>query len=74
MLLKIIIVFLIIAMLVSLAVALKSLFKGQGESNAPNTYKWLIIRIVIALAILVVVMYGLASGVLTIAAPWSGRY
>jgi hypothetical protein len=74
MLLKIILVLLLIAMLVSLSGALNALFRNQGESDSSKTLNWLAIRVAIAVAILIVVAIGFFTGELSIGAPWSGQY
>ncbi|WP_196158916.1 DUF2909 family protein [Reinekea sp. G2M2-21] len=74
MLLKFILVLLVIAMLVSLSGALKSLFRNPGQDTSAQTYRWLVIRVSLAVAILAVVSYGFFTGQLSIGAPWTGRY
>jgi len=71
--LKIILVLLIIAMLISLATAMKSLFVGTDVSQS-KTYKWLVIRVSIAVAIIIVIIVGFITGDLGIGAPWTGQY
>lgn len=71
--LKFILVVLLLAMLVSLAMALKSLF-NPAQADDAGTFNWLRIRIALALAILVVVCVGFYTGDLSISAPWLGRY
>lgn len=74
MLLKIILVLLIIAMLVSLSGALRSLFTDRNEEGQSKTYKWLVIRVSLAVAIIVVIFVGYYTGQLSVGAPWSGQY
>lgn len=74
MFLKIILVLLIIAMLVSLSGALNALFTESSDGNHSKTFKWLAIRVSIAVAIIIVVTIGFVTGELTIGAPWTGRY
>jgi Flp pilus assembly pilin Flp len=74
MLLKIILVLLIIAMLVSLSGALKSLFSEHSAEGQSKTYKWLMIRVSLAAAIILVLIIGFYTGQLTVGAPWSGKY
>jgi cytochrome bd-type quinol oxidase subunit 2 len=72
---KLILVVLIIAMLISLGVALKALFREQGQPvDRSKTMKWLTIRISLAVAIALVVIVGLMTGELSIGAPWLGQY
>ncbi|WP_320822080.1 DUF2909 family protein [Reinekea sp.] len=72
--LKVILVLLLIAMLVSLSGALGSLFRSAGQSERPNTFNWLALRIGIAVAILGVILIGFFTGQLSIGAPWLGQY
>lgn len=75
MLFKIILIVLILAMLVSLSGALKALFTDRDQAmEASKTYKWLVIRVSLAVAIIVVTAIGFFSGELTMGAPWTGRY
>jgi len=59
---------LFIAILISLAASVIFLLKDQGSRD--RTRKLLGIRIVLAIALLSVISYGLWSGQLTISAPW----
>lgn len=72
MLLKIIMVVLIIAMLLSLSGALVALFKD--EPNSTRMVKLLTVRVSLAVMIIAVLIYGYMSGELVQGAPWSGRY
>lgn len=72
MLLKVIMVVLIIAMLLSLSGALVALFKDEPDSN--RMVKLLTIRVSLAVLIVAVLVYGYVSGELVQGAPWSGRY
>lgn len=74
MLLKFILVLLVVAMLVSLSGALRNLFRNQGKTDSAQTFKWLVIRVSIAVAIILLVAFGVYSGQLTISAPWTGKY
>lgn len=66
---------LIIAMLVSLAISLKSLFSGAKEKQTqPSTYRWLAIRVSLAIAIIITVVAGISTGEFTLGAPWTGQY
>ncbi|ATX75199.1 MAG: DUF2909 family protein [Reinekea forsetii] len=71
---KVILVILVIAMLVSLSGALGSLFNNAGHADRPNTFNWLILRISIAVAMLLVILIGFVTGELSFGAPWSGQY
>jgi len=72
-LLKALIVFLLIGVLVSLFTGLGFLFKDSGATESKRTLYALGARICFALALLVTVGYGLASGALTLSAPWLGH-
>ncbi|EAR09805.1 DUF2909 family protein [Reinekea blandensis] len=75
MLFKVILILLILAMLVSLSGALKSLFTDRDDAqNQSNTFKWLVIRVSLAVAIILVTAIGFFMGELTMGAPWTGRY
>jgi len=71
MLLKTLIVILFIAVLASLSSALVFLFKDQENSRKRALYA-LGTRVCLAGALLGLVFYGLASGELTMGAPWHG--
>jgi hypothetical protein len=71
--LKTLIVFLLIGVVVSLFTGLGFLFKDSGRSDSKRTLYALGIRIGFAAALLTAVGYGLASGELTLSAPWLGR-
>lgn len=71
---KLILILLLIAMLVSLGAALKSLFNVQTNQSQTSMFRWLVIRVCIAFAIAVVIAIGFTTGELSIGAPWSGRY
>lgn len=72
MLLKIIMIILIIAMLLSLSGALVALFKNDNESR--RTMKLLTIRVTLASLIILVLIIGFVTGELSQTAPWIGRY
>lgn len=75
MLFKIILILLVIAMLLSLSGALNALFKeGADEQGHSSTFKWLALRVSLAVAIVVVTAIGFFTGELTMGAPWTGRY
>lgn len=71
-LLKVILILLIIAMLVSLTGALTSLFKDQSDSKRLMTL--LTIRVSLAALIVVVLVIGFVTGELSQQAPWVGQY
>ncbi|WP_198650552.1 DUF2909 family protein [Saccharospirillum mangrovi] len=71
-LLKVILILLIIAMLVSLSGALTSLFRDQSESKRLLTL--LTIRVSLAVLIIVVLVIGFVTGELSQQAPWVGQY
>ncbi len=73
MFLKALIVVLLIGVLVSLFTGLGFLFKDSNRSDSKRTLYALGVRICFAVALLAVVGYGLASGQLTLSAPWLGR-
>ena len=73
MFLKSLIVFLLIGVVVSLFTGLGFLFKDSNRSDSKRTLYALGVRIVFAVALLTAVGYGLASGELTLSAPWLGR-
>lgn len=70
--LKVIMVVLIIAMLLSLSGALVALFKNEAGSN--KMAKLLTLRVSLAVMIVLVLVYGYLTGELTQGAPWSGQY
>lgn len=73
MFLKALIVFLLLGVLVSLFSGLGFLFKDSTKPGSKRTLYALGIRIGFAAALLLAVGYGLASGQLTLHAPWHGR-
>ena len=73
MLLKTLIVLLLIGVVVSLFTGLGFLFKDSNRSDSKRTLYALGVRIGFAAALLAAVGYGLASGELTLSAPWLGR-
>jgi uncharacterized BrkB/YihY/UPF0761 family membrane protein len=70
--LKIIMVVLIIAMLLSLSGELVALFKNKPGSN--RMVKLLTLRVSLAVMIIFVLVYGFLTGELTQGAPWTGQY
>ena len=73
MFLKALIVFLLLGVFVSLFTSLGFLFKDSGKPGSKRTLYALGIRIGFAAALLIAVGYGLASGQLTLHAPWYGH-
>jgi hypothetical protein len=71
--LKALIVFLLIGVLVSLFSGLGFLFKDSNRPQSRRLLYALGIRICFAAALLITIGYGLASGALTLNAPWLGR-
>lgn len=72
---KIILVLLIVAMLFSLSGALNALFKDKNQQTGTSqTFRWLVIRVCLAVAIVVVTAIGFFTGELSMGAPWTGRY
>ena len=73
MFLKVLIVFLLIGVLVSLFTGLGFLFKDSGTAGSRRTLYALGVRIAFAIALLVAIGYGLATDQLALHAPWHGR-
>lgn len=71
MLLKAIIIILLIALVISLASGLVFLFKDVGSTR--RTLHSLGLRITLAAALMLTVIYGFFSGQLEIGAPWDER-
>lgn len=71
--LKIIIVLLFVAVLISLSSGLIFLLKDVGKPSKRTLYA-LGIRITLAALLLFSVWYGFYSGILSNTAPWAGRY
>lgn len=70
MMLKIAILILFIAVVVSLTSALGFLFRDQHAPESKRTLWALGIRITLAGMLMLLVFYGLSSGELTLNAPW----
>jgi len=66
--LKVLIVVLLVAIIVSLTSGAVFFFKDQGESK--RTLYALGVRVTLAVLLLVCVTWGVMSGQLTISAPW----
>ncbi len=71
--LKIIIVILFLAVLGSLSSGLIFLLKDMGASDKKRTLYALGIRISLAALLLLSILYGVYSGLLTSTAPWDSR-
>ena len=71
--LKALIVFLLVGVVTSLFTGLGFLFKDSNQPNSKRTLYALGVRITFAIALLVTVGYGLASGELALNAPWHGH-
>ena len=71
--LKFIIVFLFVAVLISLSSALAFLIKDVGASTSKRTLYALGIRISLAALLLISIFYGFQSGLLHSTAPWDSR-
>lgn len=71
--LKVVIVVLFIAVLISLSGGLVFLLRDMGSSSKRTLYA-LGIRVVLASLLLFSIWYGFYSGILSNTAPWAGRY
>jgi formate hydrogenlyase subunit 3/multisubunit Na+/H+ antiporter MnhD subunit len=71
--LKIVIMVLILAMLLSLSRAMVYLFKDTGNESRRLMYA-LIVRVSLAVLLLVCLVYGFSTGILSYSAPWVGKY
>jgi len=71
MLIKIIIILLLIAIVISLSSGLVFLFKDGGSTK--RTLHSLGVRISLAVTLIAVIVYGVLSGQLKIGAPWDQR-
>jgi hypothetical protein len=71
--LKLLIVILFVAILVSLARSAIFLIKDQGNRDRDRTRKALAVRVTLAVLLLGLVTYGVLTGELTISAPWHHR-
>ncbi|MCP3909134.1 MAG: DUF2909 domain-containing protein [Oceanicoccus sp.] len=75
--LKVVIVFLFIALVISLFTSLGFLIKDQSAGNNDNSrYTWnaLTVRIVLAFLLLSFIFFGVFTGKLGSNAPWDARY
>ena len=70
MFIKITIVVLYIGNIIALAVALGALMKDQGKEGGTRTARFLLLRVSLALALLVVTAFGFYTGQLGMSAPW----
>jgi flagellar basal body-associated protein FliL len=69
-LLKILIIALVLALLASLATGFFFLMKDQGDKNKRRTFHSLGVRISLAVCLMLLILYGVATGQLTSQAPW----
>ncbi|MGL6162254.1 DUF2909 domain-containing protein [Microbulbifer sp.] len=72
--LKIVIVFLFLAVLASLSSALFFLLRDMGAPQSKRTLYALGIRITMAALLLLAIWYGFDSGILSNTAPWADKY
>lgn len=72
--LKVVIVFLFLAVLVSLSSALFFLLRDMGAPESKRTLYALGIRITLAALLLFTIWYGFDSGILSNTAPWADKY
>ncbi|MBB3063593.1 MULTISPECIES: DUF2909 domain-containing protein [Microbulbifer] len=72
--LKIVIVFLFLAVLASLSSALFFLLRDMGAPQSKRTLYALGIRITLAALLLLAIWYGFDSGILSNTAPWADKY
>ncbi|MCX2783938.1 DUF2909 domain-containing protein [Microbulbifer thermotolerans] len=72
--LKIVIVFLFLAVLASLSSALFFLLRDMGAPESKRTLYALGIRITLATLLLLAIWYGFDSGLLSNTAPWADKY
>ena len=70
--LKAIIAVLVLAMVISVFTGFH--FLGQDLGGGRRTFRALAVRITIAVLLAAALIYGFASGILTMQAPWHGRY
>ncbi len=69
-LLKVIIVIVMIAMIISLLTGLGFLLKDTDKPGSRRTHRVLGIRVGLAITLMVLIGYGLATDQLAISAPW----
>ncbi|MBL6690177.1 MAG: DUF2909 domain-containing protein [Pseudomonadales bacterium] len=70
MFLKFLVVILFLANLVALGSALFALLNDEGREEGKRTAKFLLIRVSLAAALLVVILYGFYTGELGVGVPW----
>ena len=70
MFLKILIIILLVALLASLGSGFYFLMTDQGDKDKRRTFNSLGIRITLAVTLMLLVLYGVASGQLRSQAPW----
>ncbi|WP_250460554.1 DUF2909 domain-containing protein [Microbulbifer litoralis] len=72
--LKVVIVFLFLAVLASLSSALFFLLRDMGAPESKRTLYALGIRITLAALLVFAIWYGFDSGILSNTAPWANKY
>ena len=70
MFLKMLVALLFIANLIALGGALYALLNDQGREGGGRTARFLLIRVSLAAALLVVIVYGFYTGELGVGVPW----
>ena len=70
MLLKVLIILLLVALLVSLGSGFYFLMTDQGDKHKRRTFHSLGVRISLAVALILVVLFGVSTGRLKSNAPW----
>ena len=70
MFLKILIVVLLLALIANLGVGFYFLMVDQGDRNKRRLFNSLGVRLSLAIALMVVIVYGVSSGKLQSQAPW----
>ena len=70
MFIKITIIVLFTGNIIALAIALGALMKDQGKEGGTRTARFLLLRVSLALALLVVTAFGFYTGQLGMSAPW----
>ena len=73
MIFKVIIVFLLIGLIISLASGLVFLFKDVGAAESRRTMHSLGVRVTLAVALVTTILIGFLTGNLGVGAPWDAR-
>jgi hypothetical protein len=73
MILKLLIVAMLLALLVSLASGFYFLMTDQGDKNSRRTFHSLGMRLTFAIAMMTLIIYGVSTGQLQSQAPWEAR-